>query len=548
MKVYQALANAFYAEGVTAVFGMMGGANASWMKYMNELGATVHHVRHEGAGLAMADGWARMTGTPGVVTTTGGPGIAQLATAMIVAGRANTPLVAFCGDVPFGDDDAAQHLDQARFAAAVEAGFVRLTSADTVYEKVQRAFHQARTESRPVILSMPEDLRNHDVDDADEYVPSTALLTANPPYPNPASIAEAVDLIAGSEKPVIIVGRGAILAGAGEEIRRLADRTGAVIATSLIAKNWLNDHPYHAGVSGLFSTRTGMELFGESDCVIAIGASMNLYTTEHGYLYPSAKVIQIDAKRSVVMGDGRTADCYISSDAKLGTQVLDAALAERGVTLTGYHTDEVRDRLEHALDDPQEYEFGAGLVDPREAVRVLDEEIPGDIGLVLGGGQQNHFGIMLARRPRSWILPNLHFACIGQGMPTAIGGVIAENTPAFLLEGDAGFLMHLADFETAVRYAVPLLVVVMNDEGMAAEYHSMLTKDIDLSMTSIPTPDLGAVGVTLGGRGALCRSVEELRQAAKEFVASPGPMIIDLRIAQVVASIPNRRRFYGQEA
>lgn len=548
MKVYQALANAFYAEGVTAVFGMMGGANASWMKYMTKLGATVHHVRHEGAGLAMADGWARMSGVPGVVTTTGGPGIAQLATSMIVAARANTPLVALCGDVPSGDPEAAQHLDQARFAAAIEAGFVRLTAPDTVYEKVQQAFYLARSQSRPVILSMPEDLRNHDVDDQDEYVPSTALLAAHPAYPNPASIDEAVGLLAASEKPVIIVGRGALIADAGQPIRRLADQTGALIATSLIAKNALGSYPYHAGVSGLFSTKAAMELFGQADCVVSIGASMNMYTTEHGYLYPAARFIQIDSQPTLVMGDGRVADCYIRADARVGTEVLAEALAARNVELTGFHTADVADRLSHALDDPQVYEIRPGLVDPRDAVQVLDEEIPADVGLILGGGQQNHFGIMLAQRSRSWILPNLHFACIGQGMPTAIGGIIAKHKPGFLLEGDAGFLMHLADFETAIRYDIPLLVVVMNDEGMAAEYHSMLTKDVDLSMTKISTPDLGAVAVALGGRGALCRSIDELRAAARRFAAEPGPMIIDLRIDQTVASIPNRRRFYGQEA
>ena len=88
MKVYQALARAFVAEGTTAVFGMMGDANMYWMNELDVLGVRQFEVRHEGAGLAMADGWARTDGNPGVCTTTSGPGVAQLATTLLVAARA----------------------------------------------------------------------------------------------------------------------------------------------------------------------------------------------------------------------------------------------------------------------------------------------------------------------------------------------------------------------------------------------------------------------------------------------------------------------------
>src|ERR1700753_3080433 len=144
MKAYQALADAFIAEGTSAVFGMMGDANIYWLDTLERRGVSVFEVRHEGAGLAMADGWARITGNPGVCTTTGGPGCAQLATTMLVASRARTPLVAFCGDTPWGDDEEVQRLDQQRFAAAVEAGVFRVTSADEHHPPPHTAFSTAR--------------------------------------------------------------------------------------------------------------------------------------------------------------------------------------------------------------------------------------------------------------------------------------------------------------------------------------------------------------------------------------------------------------------
>src|SRR5712691_4680845 len=132
MKVYQRLAADFVAEGVTHIFGIMGDGNMYWMHELDKLGGVkMLEVRHEGAGLGMADGWARVTRTPGVATATCGPGVTQLATALLTASRAASPLVAFCGEHATTDDEYTQYLDQARFAAACESGFVRLVSADT---------------------------------------------------------------------------------------------------------------------------------------------------------------------------------------------------------------------------------------------------------------------------------------------------------------------------------------------------------------------------------------------------------------------------------
>ena len=249
------------------------------------------------------------------------------------------------------------------------------------------------------------------------------------------------------------------------------------------------------------------------------------------------------------MGDGRSADCFVHADGRLGVEALDRALADRSVNKPGYRTEEVRKKLATALDDPQQFELAPNTVDPREVWR-------------------NRPSMRRCRRKSAWCLeadnkttsascwrtssglgclPNLHFACIGQGMTTAMGAVIAMKTPAFLMEGDGGFMMHLAEFETAARYKLPLMVAVMNDQGLAAEYHYFQDKEVDLTMARMQTPDLGNVGVALGGRGALCQSIDDLTTAAAKFAKDPTPTLLDVRTSQNVASIPNRRRFYGQD-
>src|SRR5438128_10362939 len=121
MKVYQRLAADFVAEGVTYIFGIMGDGNMYWMHELDKLGGVkMLEVRHEGAGLGMADGCARVTRTPGVATTTCGPGVTQLATALITARRAAPPLGACCRQSPSNDDGHPQRLDQAPVGAGCQ--------------------------------------------------------------------------------------------------------------------------------------------------------------------------------------------------------------------------------------------------------------------------------------------------------------------------------------------------------------------------------------------------------------------------------------------
>jgi acetolactate synthase I/II/III large subunit len=539
------------AEGTSVVFGMMGDANMYWMNELDKLGVRQLEVRHEGAGLAMADGWARIDGRPGVCTTTSGPGVAQLATTLLVASRAGTPMVAFVGEAPLGDESYVQRLDQKRFAEACEAGFIHLSSADNAYEVVQTAFYRARTESRPITLSAPMNVQQQSFDDDEEYVTSTSLLsTAEPPFPNPASVTAAADILVRSRRPVIIVGRGAMRSGAGPEVLQLAENIGALIATTLMAKTWLSDEDeFHVGISGLYSTKVAIELFQEADAVIAVGAGLNKYTTEHGYLYPGATYIQLDSKPHTIMGDGRAADVYLRTDAKIGVGELHQALQIRGFRQAGYRTPEVKERLATAFEDNEPYELEPGTLDPRDICRILDARIPPEIGLIIGGGQNICFSTILMTRKRRMLLANQHFGCIGQGLTTAIGATIAtQDKPAVLLEGDAGFMMHLPEFETAVRYQLPLLVVVFNDQLLGAEYHKSVVKGLNADLARVPTPDLGSVGRALGGCGALATTLDQLTDAVDAYLASPAPTIIDARISSNVISIPYRRLHFGQEA
>src|SRR5687767_8369226 len=549
MKVYERLAEAFKAEGTSAVFGIMGDANMYWYSALDKMGVQLIEVRHEGAGLGMADGWARSTHTPGVASTTCGPGTTQLATAFVVAARAESPLVAFCGEHPTVDDGYNQRFDNRGFAAVCETGFVRLNSPESVDDVVRKAFYTARLESKPVMLSCPMDIQQKNVDEDEPYQTSLTILPKRAAGPDGDSLERALDMISKAKKPVIVAGRGARWSGAGDAILKLAERSGALIATSLMAKTWLaGKDPFHIGVSGLYATKTAIELLHESDLVIGVGASLNRYTTEHGYLYPNARFIHLDAKPHVLMGNARSADLYIQSDAKAGVEALEAGLAKQNFKQTGYRTPEVKKRLVGHFADRKEYPIEDGKVDPREVVTTLDEVVPSSMSLLTGSGASAGFSNILFSKERPIVMASHFFGCIGQMMPAAMGAVVASgNKPHVLVDGDASVMMHLAEFDTMVRYKMPLLIVVLNNEALGSEYYKLDVHKMDKELSVISTPDLGKVAEAFGGRGKLAKSIEDVQKAAQEWVANPGPMIIDARIERAVVTLPYRRIHYGSD-
>jgi acetolactate synthase I/II/III large subunit len=291
-----------------------------------------------------------------------------------------------------------------------------------------------------------------------------------------------------------------------------------------------------------------MQLCEEADCVIAVGASLNRYTTEHGYLYPNAKFVHIDSKPHVMMGGVRAAECYVQSDARAGVEALESMLAKRSFKQTGYRTGEVRERLANAWEDRTQYTIDPGNVDPREVILALDAAVPENINLFTGNGAAAAFSNMLFRRRRPLVQPGYFFSCIGQMLPAAMGGVVATgNKPAILVDGDASVMMHLAEFETMVRYNMPLLIVVMNNEALGSEYYKLDAHKMKKELSVVETPDLGALGKAFGGRGKLVKSVEDLKQITQEFLANPAPTLVDVRIDRSVISLPYRRIHYGRD-
>ena len=550
MKVSDVVAHAFIKEGTSTVFGLLGDGQMTWWSAIaRHPGVKIIDVRDEGAALAMAEGWARANGKIGVCSVTQGPGLARTVTSLVTATRSSTPIVVHTSRIQANNDKHSQFLDQDRLVSATGAGYIEISTPSFAETAVRQAFYRARLEARPIVLCVPLDIQGKECDsDGDDYLTSAALFGSPQRIrPDQTRLIEAVRIITDSKRPVVLLGRGAMEPRTKKVADQLAKRIGALISTSLIAKGTLVESEYYAGISGLFATRPAMQLFDEADCVIGIGASLNTYTIKGGYLYPRARVIQINTSPHLVMGNDQSADCYIQGDAELTVQAIDEMLAQKSVSKEGYRTAAVRKALQNADRDPAEFEIEPGTVDPREAVRVMDELLPSNVSLVTGIGHASlFFPIMHMNKARPLNLHVTSFGCIGQILSNAIGAGVALDAPLVAFEGDGGAMQNIQELDTAARLGIKLLYVILDDDAYGMEYHKLRAAGLDRNLSLVRSPDFVTVARGFGCRGRMATTLDEIASGIKEFLAGDGPMVLDVKISRNVVGIP-QRRLEGQD-
>jgi thiamine pyrophosphate-dependent acetolactate synthase large subunit-like protein len=531
MKVYEAVAAQIASEGVRAVFGLMGDGNLKLIPHLT----CAHEIafyssRHESGAVAMADGYARASGAVGVCTFTQGPGLTNALTALVTAQRGRTPMVVISGDTPTVVPGLPQDIEQRPFWAA--AGIeVQEVSPETVRADVARAFHRARTEHRPIALNLPTDFQEVDC-------PSAPAPEAFPPPPLPAideaALAAAVDAIRAAERPVVIGGRGALYANARDDLVALADRIGALLATSVPTNGWFSGHPYNLGIAGGLANETSRALIHDADCIIAFGAALNHFTSRGGTLFgPDATIIQCDIDPAAFGRYVRT-DIAITGDARAVARALSERLAED----RGYRTPEVRDRIAAGVEPPAD-ESGADGMDPRTLSRTIAELVPADRTLVMDGG--HFFGFptqdIPVSEPSRYIF-TMDFGSIGLGLGAAVGAAVAHPDRVTVTAiGDGGLMMSLGELDTAVRYELPILIIVYNDAAYGAELHFLRMSGIDDREARFEVPALDRIARAMGAQGHAIRSIDDLTALAPELADIKGPMLLDCRVTDRVRAV-----------
>lgn len=550
MKVYDAMANAFIKEGTTTLFGLLGDGQMTWWAAISKYPQLkIVDVRDEGCAVTMAEGYSMATGKIGVASATQGPGLARMTTSLLVAARSRTPLVVYTSKTPANNEATVQYLNQDKLVEAAECGYIEIQNPAYAEDAVRDAFYRARRESRPIVLCCPIDMQNKECDaDGDDYVPSSDMFAGQQAIrPALARVRAAADIISKAKKPVLLLGRGSMTPEAMAAAKLLAPRIGALIATTLVAKGTLADSDYYVGVSGLFAAREVLQLFGEADCVIAVGARVSTHTIAGGTAYPNARFVHIDIEPHKMMGNAQGAHCYVQGDAAATmTELLDL-LGKEG-TNRGFHTAEVKRILASAGRDPAEYEIEEGTVDPREAISLLDEKLPPQVNLVSSGNAHAcSFRVMLMKRRRGLQIYCTAFGCIGQALSTAVGAALGTPGPMVCVEGDGSALQSIQELDTVARLGLKFLYVVVNDEAYGAEFHKLRAHERDPQLSFVRSPDFAGLGRNFGMEGRTARTLDEFGNAIDAFLKGNGPMVIDLRISRNVISIPYRRMHFGMD-
>ena len=528
------LAKDLVALGARRCFGLLGTANFKISHGLVEAGLELISARHEGNAASMADAYAKATGELTLVSVHSGPGLTNAITGIGEAAKSRTPLLVLAGDVQTGNVKSNFYIEQADLVRSVGAVSERIHTPQSARSDLLRAVTRALRDRQTVVLSLPLDVQDAKIsgDSAPlELPPASARL-----YPDPEHVCRLADTVTRAQRPLILAGRGAVLSGAEGSLIELADRIGALLATSVCGHGLFAQNPWSLGISGGFSSPVADELIAESDFILGFGVSFTKWTTKKGKLIaPGAIVAQIDIEAQN-LGYQMPVQHALLGDAQATAEALLVELG-RGVLRAkpGWRDDRIRERIRSGDNHHTPYrdESTARYIDPRTLSKAVDAILPRDRVVASDSG---HFCGWV---PRYFRVPNAKASClshsfqsVGLGLPSAIGLAVANpGKLAVLGAGDGGFMMSIADLETAIRLKLRMCILIYNDSSYAAEVHYFRRQGYSVDIVQFPDTDFATIARGYGARAATVRTIPDL-DAVRDWVAegAPGVFLIDAKI------------------
>ena len=548
MSVAVAVGRAVASLGARHVFTLLGSGNFVVTTALRDAGTSVVHLRHETAVVTAADAYARVTGEVGVVTLHQGPGLANAVTGIAEAAKSRTPLLVLAADTAGAAVRSNFRIDQAALVAAVGAGTERLHGPASAVADTARAYRRALVERRPVVLMMPLDVQAAAC--PDEAVPPDPAPAVAPLRPAAPSVSGLADLLGGAARPVVLAGRGAVLAGAGTLLEELAERTGALLATSAVAAGLFDGNPWDVGISGGFASPTAAELIADADLVLSMGASLTMWTTRHGRLIgPGARVVQVDVHAGA-LGAHHPVDLAVHADVAETARDLLAELSRRDHAPAAWRSPLLLERIAGGRwgSEPFDDESGNGRIDPRSLSRELDRRLPAARTLVVDSGHFMGWAPMHLRVPREHgFVFTQGFQSVGLGLATAVGAALARpDRLTVAAVGDGGALMTLGELESVARLGLRLVVVVYDDAAYGAEVHHFGPDGSPVDLVQFAETDFAGVARALGFAAAQVRSVDDLDALSAWLDAGPpAPLLLDAKVVPTVVAAWLEEAFRG---
>ena len=515
-------------QGCDTVFGYPGGQALNIYDSLYTHSNEINHVltAHEQGAAHAADGYARATGRVGVVFSTSGPGATNLVTGIATAYLDSIPLIAICGNVPTTHigTDSFQEIDITGITLPITKHNYFVNDVEDLAYILREAFRLAKSgRPGPVLIDVPKDVQIAQC----EYEFQPAVEKEEPFAAKNDRINEAAKIINAAKQPYIYFGGGLITANAQTEMLALAEKIDAPIGCSLMGLSAIpTDYPRFLGMQGMHGHYTSSMAMHNADLILSLGVRFNDRVTGNRQKFATgAKIIHIDVDGSELF---KTVDavCGLRGDVKLTLEKLLPMLKENKKPEWRVKVEAFRQEEESCLDKRE------GLT-PRKVILILNKYLGENTAVCTDVGQHQMWAAqnLNFKTPRRFISSG-GLGTMGFGFGAAIGAAFGTKERSVLVTGDGSFGMNLNELATAVRYNIPIVILIMNNGvlGMVRQWQTLFyNKHYSNSVLERKT-DFTAFAKSFGANGEAVTTPEGLDEALSRAFRAEGPYIIDCKI------------------
>ena len=514
-------------QGVDTVFGYPGGAILNIYDALYKHSDEIHHVltSHEQGAAHAADGYARASGKVGVCLATSGPGATNLVTGIASAYMDSSPVVAITCNVanPILGKDSFQEIDIAGISMPITKYNFIVKDVRELAGVLRRAFRIARSgRPGPVLVDITKDVTAAET----EYEPKNIAVASMQELPAAEKLTEAVSLLRAAKKPCIMAGGGAILSEAAPALKRFAHKLDAPVCCTLMGQGAFDQNDtLYTGMVGMHGTKTSNYTVSDCDLLVVVGARFSDRVAGSPKQFAAkAKILQIDVDEAEVNKNIHVAAALIGD----AGQIL-SCLAE---SLEQQHHREWLSEIQRRKEQFP-LQVGEGLTGPR-VIRELDALTPDDAIIVTEVGQHQMWAAQhySYRSPRTYLTSG-GLGTMGFGLGAAIGAQSAMPERVVVnVAGDGCFRMNMNELATVAREELPLIELIVNNHalGMVRQWQTLFYEKRYSSTVLRDHVDYCKIAEAMGIRAYCVTSVEELRAALSEAVASRKPAVLDVRI------------------
>jgi acetolactate synthase I/II/III large subunit len=528
------LLRSLIAQNTETIFGYPGGAIMPVYDALYHYADRLTHilVRHEQGAIHAAQGFARVSGKPGVVFATSGPGATNLVTGLADALIDSTPLVCITGQVfaHLLGTDAFQETDVVNTTIPVTKWNIQVTEAKDIADAVAKAFYIAMTGRQgPVLIDITKNAQNELIDEP-EYKKCETIRTYKPkPVLKANQIKDAAALINSAKKPYILAGQGILLSGASEELKAFSEKTGIPVASTLLGLGGFpTDHPNYVGFLGMHGNYGPNVNTNECDVLIGIGMRFDDRVTGNVNRYAKqAKIIHIDIDKAEISKIVKT-EVEVHADAKEALQSLitHCNANKHEAWIESFHK---LNKIEYEKVTHKEFNATEKLT-MGEVINSLSKQTNGKAVVVTDVGQHQ----MVTSRYYQFKDPRTSITSGGAGtmgfaLPAAMGAKLgAPGKQVVAVIGDGGYQMTVQELGTIMQYKIPVKIMVLNNSflGMVRQWQQLFHEK-RYSFTEMINPDFIKIAEAYSIPALKVEHRADLSSAIKTMLDAEGPFFLE---------------------